>query len=124
MFKYLIELFLQFLSMKLEAVNSHMNNGIVAFPSKDVSLVLNNYLLSLQDSWLLSQLQLLTFQIDLTCLLSLLFYSVCICFLNLHFMLYIYIIFNSLDMEQLKCYGLSLLFILKLLLCPIFIPQL
>lgn len=47
MFKYLIELFLQFLSMKLEAVNSHMNNGIVAFPSKDVSLVLNNYLLSL-----------------------------------------------------------------------------
>lgn len=25
----------EFLSMKLEAVNSHMNNGIVAFPSKD-----------------------------------------------------------------------------------------
>uniref|UniRef100_A0A0A9BCP0 BHLH domain-containing protein n=1 Tax=Arundo donax TaxID=35708 RepID=A0A0A9BCP0_ARUDO len=26
----------EFLSMKLEAVNAHMNNGIVAFPSKDI----------------------------------------------------------------------------------------
>uniref|UniRef100_A0A0A9GIP0 BHLH domain-containing protein n=1 Tax=Arundo donax TaxID=35708 RepID=A0A0A9GIP0_ARUDO len=26
----------EFLSMKLEAVNAHMNNGTVAFPSKDI----------------------------------------------------------------------------------------
>ncbi|PAN09993.1 hypothetical protein PAHAL_2G063900 [Panicum hallii] len=32
----------EFLSMKLEAVNAHMNNATASFPSKDISLFMNN----------------------------------------------------------------------------------
>lgn len=32
---------MQFLSMKLEAINAHMNNATVAFQTKDVSLFIN-----------------------------------------------------------------------------------
>nr|CAB3452247.1 unnamed protein product [Digitaria exilis] len=38
----------EFLSVKLEAVNAHMNNANVSFPSKDVSLFMNKNL-SFQD---------------------------------------------------------------------------